>query len=110
MALQGRTVKDALRKGKNLWLELDEGPALMCALQQGPPCLQCLQAPCTHLNYPPGFAHLLTLTGSLLSLISMSWCRFHLGMTGSLAVKVCTTASFHFWQSLALPLCSVGKL
>ncbi len=28
-ALKGRVVKDALRKGKNLWLELDEGPALM---------------------------------------------------------------------------------
>jgi len=29
MALKGRVVKDALRKGKNMWLELDEGPALM---------------------------------------------------------------------------------
>ena len=28
-ALQGRTIKDALRKGKNLWLEFDDGPALM---------------------------------------------------------------------------------
>jgi len=28
-AMKGRVVKDALRKGKNLWLELDEGPALM---------------------------------------------------------------------------------
>ena len=61
-ALQGRTVKDALRKGKNLWLELDEGPALMCALQQGPPCLECLQAPCANLVHPPGFVHLPTLT------------------------------------------------
>ena len=30
-------------------------------------------------------------------------------MTGSLAVKVCMTASFHSWQSLAIPSCSVGK-
>lgn len=59
---------------------------------------------------PSGLCALANINCFITVLFCVSWCRFHLGMTGSLAVKVCMTASFHSWQSLALPSCSVGKL
>ncbi|KAK9826769.1 hypothetical protein WJX81_007673 [Elliptochloris bilobata] len=62
-ALQGKTIKDALRKGKNLWLEFHEGPpALMFHLGmtgslavKGIPRVQYVNATNANDEWPPKY-------------------------------------------------------